>query len=60
MPMIDMSSNPDCERSHKSPVKAETVVVNPNGTLRYAFVWIKDGLTPAHWTPPRLTRTPLR
>jgi plastocyanin len=52
MPTIDMSSNPSCERQHKGPVKAETVVVNPNHTLRYAFVWIKDGLAPAHWTPP--------
>jgi plastocyanin len=52
MPVIDMSSNPSCERQHKTPVRAETVVVNSNGTLRNAFVWVKDGLTPAHWTPP--------
>ena len=52
MPVIDMSSNPSCERQHKGPVKAQTLVVNANGTLRYAFVWIKDGLPPAHWTPP--------
>jgi plastocyanin len=55
MPTIDMSSNPSCERQHKTPAKAETVVVNPNGTLRYAFVWIKEGLAPAHWTPPAET-----
>ncbi len=55
MPMIDMSSNPSCERQHKAPAKAQTVVVNPNGTLRYAFVWIKDGLIPARWTPPAET-----
>jgi plastocyanin len=52
MPSIDMSSNPSCERQHRTPVKAETVVVNANGTLRNAFVRIKDGLAPAHWTPP--------
>ncbi len=52
MPAIDFSSNPSCEREHKGTVRAQTVVVNPNGTLRNAFVWIKDGLTPAHWTPP--------
>ena len=28
------------------------VVVNGNGTLKNVFVWIKAGLTPAHWTPP--------
>lgn len=52
MPTIDMSSNPSCERQQKTPAKAETVVVNPNGTLRYAYVRIKDGLAPAHWAPP--------
>ena len=52
MPVIDMSSNPQCERQHHAPVKAEIVVVNPNGTLRNVFVRIKDGLAPARWTPP--------
>jgi plastocyanin len=52
MPVIDMSSNPQCERQHHTPQKAETVVVNTNGTLRNVFVWIKDGLPPARWTPP--------
>ena len=52
MPVIDMSSNPLCEREHKAPVHAQTIVVNPNRTLRYAFIWIKDGLPKAHWTPP--------
>ncbi len=52
MPAIDMSSNPQCERQHHKPASAETVVVNPNGTLRNVFVHIKDGLPAAHWTPP--------
>lgn len=52
MPVIDMSSNPQCERQHHTPQRAEVVVVNPNGTLKNVFVWIKDGLAPAHWTPP--------
>jgi hypothetical protein len=52
MPVIDMSSNPSCERQHTAPMKAETVVLNKNGTLRNAFVWIKDGLPPAYWPPP--------
>jgi len=52
MPAIDMASNPNCEKQHKTPWKAETVVVNPNGTLRYTFVWIKDGLPKARWAPP--------
>jgi plastocyanin len=52
MPEIDMSSNPQCERQHKNPPKAETVVVNADHTLRNVFVWIKDGLPRARWTPP--------
>ena len=52
MPVIDMSSNPNCERQHKAPFRAETVIVNPNGTLRNVFVHLKDGLAPAKWTPP--------
>jgi plastocyanin len=52
MPEIDMSSNPQCERQHHTPQKAETVVVNKNGTLRNVFIWIKSGLPPARWTPP--------
>lgn len=57
MPVIDMSSNPQCERQHHTPQKAETVVVNPNGTLRNVFVWIKDGLPRARWTPPAQAAT---
>jgi plastocyanin len=52
MPVIDMSSNPQCERQHHTPQKAETVVVNANGTLRNVFVWIKNGLAPARWPGP--------
>jgi plastocyanin len=52
MPVLDMSANPACERSNKQPRKAEQVIVNPNGTLRNAFVWIKSGLPPAVWAPP--------
>ena len=49
---IDMSSNPNCERQHHTPQKSEEVVVNKNKTLRNVFVWIKDGLPKARWTPP--------
>jgi plastocyanin len=52
MPVIDMSSNPQCERQHHTPQKARTVVVNANKTLRNVFVWIKEGLPRARWTPP--------
>jgi len=57
MPDIDMSSNPNCEREHKTPQKAETVIVNSNHSLRNVFVWIKDGLPRARWTPPAQSAT---
>jgi plastocyanin len=53
MPSIDMSANPMCERQHKTPQLAETEVVNSNGTIRYAFVYIKDGLPKSRWAPPQ-------
>jgi plastocyanin len=52
MPVFDMSSNPSCGRQHATPQRAETVVVNGNGTLRNVFIWIKSGLPAARWTPP--------
>jgi plastocyanin len=51
MPVIDMSSNPTCERQHGER-RAEIVVVNPNHTLRNTFVWIADGLPKARWQAP--------
>ena len=45
MPILDMSANPACERAHKGAAqKSEEVVVNPNGTLKNVFVWVKSGL----------------
>jgi plastocyanin len=53
MPTLDLSANPMCERQHKTPQLAETAVINSNGTIRYAFVWIKEGLPKARWAPPQ-------
>lgn len=53
MPVIDMSANPMCERQHPTPQRAETVVVNANGTIRYALVWVKEGLAKARYMPPQ-------
>jgi plastocyanin len=45
MKTLDMSAVPACTTAHKgAPVKSEEVVVNDNGTLKNAFVWIKAGL----------------
>ena len=34
------------------PLATSQAWKTPNGTLRNVFVHIKDGLMPAHWTPP--------
>jgi plastocyanin len=54
--IIDMSANPACARAHaNSPQKSEDLVVNANGTLKYAFVWVKSGLAPQGWAIPAKT-----
>ena len=52
---IDMSANPVCMRAHTTPVKSEEVVVNSNGTLKNAFVWVKSGLPDKNWQVPSST-----
>ena len=53
MATMDMSANPACDRAHKgAPAKSEEVVVNSNGTLKYAFVWVKSGLPDKNWAVP--------
>ena len=41
---VDMSSDPACVSAHHGNAYDESVVVNPNGTLANAFVYIKSGL----------------
>ncbi len=50
MKTIDMSANPACSRAHTAgPQKSEEFIVNDNGTLRYAFVWVKAGVPDRQW-----------
>ncbi|HZT33837.1 MAG TPA: carboxypeptidase regulatory-like domain-containing protein [Bryobacteraceae bacterium] len=49
MATIDMSANPACAREHSTAQKSEEVVVNGNGTLRYVFVWVKQGVPDRQW-----------
>lgn len=44
MKNVDMSAVPACVTAHKTPAKYEDAIVNDNGTLKYAFVWVKSGL----------------
>ena len=41
---IDMSKETACEARHEEPQRERSVIINANGTLRNAFVWVKDGL----------------
>jgi plastocyanin len=41
---IDMSNEPACVQAHKGVAYDESVVVNPDGMLANAFVYIKSGL----------------
>ncbi len=53
MATMDMSATPACEAKHKgAPQKSEEVVVNDNGTVKYAFVWVKSGLPDKNWAVP--------
>jgi plastocyanin len=52
---IDFSANPDCQKMHSGPVYTEEVVVNGNGTLKNAFVWLKQGVPEGRWKPSSKT-----
>jgi len=58
MKALDMSATPFCERAHQgSAAKSEEVVVNSNGTLKNAVVWIKSGLPDKQWAVPQTAVT---
>ncbi len=41
---INMGGDEECKKEHDGPVYPETVVVNPNGTLKNVFVVVTAGL----------------
>ena len=49
---IDMSANPACQKIHPKPVPSEEVIVNSDGTLANAFVWVKAGVPEGKWAAP--------
>jgi hypothetical protein len=51
--MLDMSATPFCTRSHPDGAPSEEIVVNPNGTVKNAFVWVKSGLPNGQWETPQ-------
>ena len=53
MQLIDVSSEETCHsKSESDPVYTQNVVVNTNGTLRNAFVYVKEGLGDMKFPPP--------
>lgn len=52
MKNISMDATPACARQHSTAQKSQEVIVNDNGTLKNAFVWIKSGLPDKTWAAP--------
>ena len=54
MEKIKMEADAFCKSAHAEPVYSQEVVVNPNKTLQWVFVYVKEGVTgtyPAPTTP---------
>ncbi|HXV27876.1 MAG TPA: carboxypeptidase regulatory-like domain-containing protein [bacterium] len=49
---INMNADPTCAKLHSEPVYTEEVVVNPNGTLKHVFVYVKEGLEGGTYPTP--------
>src|SRR6266498_3844082 len=52
--LIDMSEDPACAEARHGRTYEEPVVVNPNGTLANAFVYIKTGLEASRFEAPSM------
>jgi hypothetical protein len=50
--ILDMSATPFCTRSHPDGAPSEEIVLNKNGTVKNAVVWIKSGLPDGRWEAP--------
>lgn len=46
---VSMDATPACARQHEKPPMSEEVVVNPDGSLKNVFVWVKAGLPDRTW-----------
>ncbi len=49
---LSMDATPACARMHTGPVYSEDVVLNANGTLKNAFIYIKSGLPEREYPTP--------
>ena len=50
---IKMDADPVCLLKHKDGATSEEVVVNPNGTLKNVFVYVKEGLQGQKFEAPK-------
>lgn len=50
---IRMDADAACSALHGTPVLSDEVVVNDNGTLRYVFVYVKEGLGDRTFPTPK-------
>ena len=48
---IKMNADPNCVKLHTGPVVSDSVVVNKNNTLKYVFVYVKEGVKGSFPTP---------
>ncbi len=48
---IKMDADAYCKGAHAAPVYTQDVVVNPNGTLQWVLVYVKEGAT-GNYPPP--------
>jgi plastocyanin len=48
---LKMDADAFCKAAHTAPVYAQQVVVNPNNTLQWVFVYVKEGVT-GSYPPP--------
>jgi hypothetical protein len=51
MPQIKMDADAFCKSEHKEPVYEQEVVVNPNKTLEWVLVYVKEGVTGTYPVP---------
>jgi plastocyanin len=49
---LSMADNAHCAAHHDGRVEDESVVVNPDGTLRNVVVWVSGGLEGKRYPPP--------
>jgi hypothetical protein len=57
MARIRMGAEPACEKKHTQAVVSQEVRVNDNGTLKYVFVWVKEGLGDYKFETPSQSAT---